>query len=638
MDSPTPEIGLKERSETFFEFLKKQISVPFRVALVFVLIYCLHLVKVSRLLPVEYFFKPSNFISTNYSFEYASVLRNRLMRKASGKGTGYDPYHRAGASFNVSLDDRARFTMFVDRLVGRWMSVARLLFLTFFLCFLVSPLLLYRTCRNFGGNQPASLLAMALGVAALANSDFFSWFVPWKLVPFVFASFLSVFCISQFFKVLSDQVRDDNNPLDRLIFHLILFSMTFTFVGYLYPILLVILLVPLGAIFMSHWTALRSKGRVAVSASLLIPYLVNWPLLAAFLSFRPFHMGRDEWTGILIRFFILVSFCGGIWTFWKEKKNQAWLFFLWVLFLIPFAWIVGKISYTFNWDPFRYVFPLILVLIIPASIYLSKKVIETKSVWMIYLLWFVWFQMTWQLPGNLSGFNDYRESLPGRPNSLVSMLKHLPRDGRVLYEVTSQDYDKYDVLPLWTGLEFIGIPTYDPYTSVEKSVSFTAKINGHPPMLFGAPLSAYNQDNLVKVLYQYNVVYVVAFSLQARSQFDRYPNDFRPLFQKRYKPPIKKEGKPFYPPQADPYRIYRVISYSPDYILEGSGHVKAGYNRIEIQNPNRGKILLKYHWNDVLQAPFGVQIRPKKVGNDPTPFISLINVTHLKRIIITNKT
>jgi hypothetical protein len=119
--------------------------------------------------------------------------------------------------------------------------------------------------------------------------------------------------------------------------------------------------------------------------------------------------------------------------------------------------------------------------------------------------------------------------------------------------MVSENYELYDYLPLSVKFEFIGI-------SSNPTLRFLAKMYGQPPMLLGKPLPSYKPEELLRVLDNYNVSYVVAFTLQSRSRFDRYPEYFKPLPLKKPKKPETKGKKEIkYPPEVDPFRIYKVL-------------------------------------------------------------------------------
>jgi len=614
------------QDKSFFPFLDRQLSVQFLVALVFVLIFSIHLIRVAMIFSPEHFVIRDLCMLANYPFEFAAMERDRAFQTASGMSHGYDPSHRAGYLVRFTFDDRSRWPIFTDRFLRRWLSVSRSLYLTFFLSFLFSPLLLYFACRLLGGDHPASLLAMALGVAALTNEDFFSGTVPWNLVSLILVSYLSPLCIALFYKALQE----------KSWFKFALFFISILLFAFAQPLLFLFIIIPLAALFAINWISLPLRWKVGIALAMAIVLYVNRVLISVYINWASFNWNQDDVFPIVVRLMILAAFGKGLWMLWREKKEVAGPLVLWVFVLAIEVWLFSRVKEHFAWWTSRFLLPLVLTLIVPASIYISQRIIRPKNIWGIFLFWFLWFQMTWQIPSQLGQFNSAAENPPGRPENLVNKIRTLPRPGRILYEVSSPNFEIYDALPLLTGKEFVGIPQT---LEGDREISFRAPMNDQPPMLFGNPLSTFGREKLLEFLERYNVSYVVAFSLQARSLFERYPEDFQLLFEDTAKAEKTNEAAapPSYPPPVFPYRIYQVKGSKPSFLLEGTGQAVATFNRIVIQNPNRGKLVLKYHWFDSLQAPPGVIIRPKKVGNDPTPFISIINGSKLKEIIIQNK-
>ena len=73
----------------------------------------------------------------------------------------------------------------------------------------------------------------------------------------------------------------------------------------------------------------------------------------------------------------------------------------------------------------------------------------------------------------------------------------------------------------------------------------------------------------------------------------------------------------------------------PSFFIRGSGSIKADYDRIEIDNPSSGEIVIKYHWLETLKTEPKVEMEPVMMRDDPIPFIKLNNPGY-DRITISN--
>jgi hypothetical protein len=61
------------------------------------------------------------------------------------------------------------------------------------------------------------------------------------------------------------------------------------------------------------------------------------------------------------------------------------------------------------------------------------------------------------------------------------------------------------------------------------------------------------------------------------------------------------------------------------WFVEGEGKVQVGANRLELRDLKGNPIVLKYHWVEGLAATPHANILPLKLGDDPIPFIKIVN-------------
>lgn len=87
----------------------------------------------------------------------------------------------------------------------------------------------------------------------------------------------------------------------------------------------------------------------------------------------------------------------------------------------------------------------------------------------------------------------------------------------------------------------------------------------------------------------------------------------------------------------------RVYVRAPEFLSyvvgqEGSGSIRvdAHANRIVMNGAPTGRFILKYHYQDTLQAPPGIRLFPASVQGDPVPFIGVENPSALTSMEITN--
>jgi hypothetical protein len=151
------------------------------------------------------------------------------------------------------------------------------------------------------------------------------------------------------------------------------------------------------------------------------------------------------------------------------------------------------------------------------------------------------------------------------------------------------------VIPLYTGLEQIG----GPYPHVFIRHSFTNFLAGET---MGAPPGRIPPGKMKKYLNIYNIRYILTASSETESYFDRFPS------------------------------LEKIWASGPFTLRERTGYrrgirTESDYDRIRIffpaGEPVPGEVLLEYHWDRSLRVGPPARISPRKVMDDPVPFVLL---------------
>jgi len=323
---------VQNEKEGFFTYFLSRLSPAFRIGLVFLLVYSIHVLKVARMFPLESLSVSSNIMAVNYGLEFSDVLRDRAFLRQSNVDGGYDPFHGAGYLSSPTSSERSHFPVRMDRLMRKALTSSQSLYVTFVTCCLLCPILLYFACRFFGGSRPSSLLAMALGVAAFANRDFFSSHVPWKQVMFIFSSYLAVFCLGLYYKALQEKNG----------FTLPAFFITLSLLLNLTPLFLLLLIFPIAVLFVKRWGSLNWGARLLAPISVFLAILLSWKWVMPIPWPWPAPHNSAVLTPVAIGLFILSAFMGGLWVSKEENKELAWTLSLWALFFFFFFWMMGR--------------------------------------------------------------------------------------------------------------------------------------------------------------------------------------------------------------------------------------------------------------------------------------------------------
>jgi hypothetical protein len=187
------------------------------------------------------------------------------------------------------------------------------------------------------------------------------------------------------------------------------------------------------------------------------------------------------------------------------------------------------------------------------------------------------------------------------------------------------------LLPYYTSHQVLGTGPSASVLRADEATKFVPRRGVLEPMLFGEPVASWGLAELKKKIELYNVRYVIAVSLHARSRLDRYPELFRP-------------AGAFDPPEGDPYnknestfRLYEVLGIESSYFLQGHGVVAAKRDLLSITQASSGRIVLKYHWIPTLRASDGINLSAFQVPGASAPFIAIDNSIGANQIEIRNE-
>jgi hypothetical protein len=414
----------------------------------------------------------------------------------------------------------------------------------------------------------------------------------------------------------------------------------------------------------THATDLGIKGWILILFSLAFALLTNLIWIAPIVrhlfclaapALAPPHFGEllKDYLGIggssidmgraIVRLVLLGAFGWGLFNISKHDVRKAALFLAWFLLAAVGCLFHSHLPLLKYTSPGQWAVTLTPIVIFPAARSLASFLVRPGTLRLIAFLFVAWFQLTAPVSlGAPSIALNSDESPVG--NLLLKDVGQLHGTGRILIETTPSNGQVLDLLPIAVHREFLGTQGEDAFLIQSAHTNFTAKTDHTKSVLFDRPFASYDRDTLVAALKRLNVQFVIASSLQARSRFDRYSQDFRPL-------PFKHE--PDAPDDASknadarlkkltfyshvvPYRVYEVSAYQPNAFIEGSGTVKSAPDQIVIENASPGRIVLKYHWLPSLRATPGVQLRPVRTNGDPVPLILLENSAPRSHIYIWN--
>lgn len=263
------------------------------------------------------------------------------------------------------------------------------------------------------------------------------------------------------------------------------------------------------------------------------------------------------------------------------------------------------------WQPLRFKVTYDLFLVLTASYAIASWSLSRKSMptpVIILALIFGGIAFLFNLVATESlGKMQLRTLAQAEITGIVDWIKaETPADGRVLFEESGDEtgfvYDGMylsSFIPHWTGRQLIGGPI-NLYNDRHHFAEF------HSGKLFKRDIQTLDNDEIKNYLRRYNVGAVVAF----------YPASVRRL--------LSIPGLVTVQRQIGPIFLMKVRQ-PLTWFLQGEGNVKSGPNRLEISDARGNEITLKYHWIEGLAGTPAVKIIPVKIGEDPIPFIKVVD-------------
>ncbi|HKY06648.1 MAG TPA: hypothetical protein VJQ55_00315, partial [Candidatus Binatia bacterium] len=282
------------------------------------------------------------------------------------------------------------------------------------------------------------------------------------------------------------------------------------------------------------------------------------------------------------------------------------------LFLLTY--FGALVPFVKPWQPLRFKVPLDLFLALPAAYGMehwlrSGRSARSRLVPLLLaggLATFAVNLIQTEVTGKLRLRTEFNRQIAAVVDWIA---RETPADGRVLFEESGDEtgfvYDGVylsSLLPHLTGRQFIGGPI-NLYNDRHHFAEF------HSGRLFKKNIQALTDEELRNYLRLYNIGAIVAFHpasvrrLQAAGGLITLDRRIGPVHLMKVQQPLS-------------------------WFVKGSGKLTAGWNRLELSELSGEEVVLKYHWIQGLSASTPVKIVAEKIGEDPIPFIKLVNPPH----------
>jgi hypothetical protein len=591
---------------------------------------------ISCYLPLSEWFSPSIIYTDDFALHYGDMADKEFLLKNFGATWGYNPYQRAGTVANVIVGiDNNGWALWAFLLPFLSSAVAFKLYFVFLI--LIIPLLLYGAARNFGLKDGETVLCVVLGTLFLHTTICVD-FLYWGTVSYIASVYISLYIASLAYRF------SQTGSLPVLLWQTLLLGAALWI--HIFTVINCI------TFFMALYLALglrKNRHRLGLSlASLFGASLLATPWLIPFIKWLEISHINPFWTpyttanilewvntylrgrlifntylapfqkSVLIDIGLMLFGIAGLLGWWRSgERTRAAAFGYIIAFLFLFAYYGSFQEFTRTLTPLRFIIMMNIYLVVPASAALyglyrwgNARFAMVKTLAPVCAI--IALSLFMARPYyHLFAKKEFRlqTQVPQDMQQLISYMKNsTTREARILLENSDwESKHQYGgghlpyIFPHLTGREFIGNdyafnPTWDSLISFFCGQFFHQPIEKVPPEQLRARCELYN------------IGWVICFTAESKAFFNRFPDYYIP-------------GGAI--AQFSLYRVNR----KPSFFIKGSGNVKAGMNRIELENlaPENGEIIIAYHWMKYFKTDPPVDMERVFYMDDPVGFIKLKN-------------
>lgn len=501
------------------------------------------------------------------------------------------------------------------------------------------PFLMYGAAANLRLSSGERLAVVAMSVVPhlmVPMAGFYGIMEAAGMVPFIFASFLSVYVVSLVHRYL--ETGEHRAALALLVAAPLLYLCHLTAV--------LVSVIPIAAIYSTRFRETPVRRHAWMWLVLLAVAAVNWSWIEGYFLFSHYADLGDFYTaggrehfvpkgGLLAPFRVYVAspkllsvvppFFGvvGLSLWWREGQRRMLTIFLpqiVFLFVVSFYGVHLGLNAV---APARITLPLGIYLFFPAAHALAVTAAKALAAIrrtapgvrgnalavgaaaalllaavLAGLPSKIWRPYTLPMLEKREGFSD-------RGMRLIEWLReNTDRTGRILHEETNRKTHQYygshtpAWIPYYAERELAGSPA--PHALLKHN--FLRFIAG---TFRGQPIQRIDEGRLSSYFSLYNVRWVLCWKRSTVRFFDRLPIATR-------------IG------EFDKFTLYR-IEIPPSWFLRGSGRAEVRGHRIILRDiePESGVVAIKYHWLESLRTDPPRTIEPLHALDDPIPFISV---------------
>lgn len=600
-----------------------------------------HLFKVFVLFRNIQFDSGFPIVNSDFLLYFARALRTHEFFIRSGRFWGYDPFEMAGyVAGPIHEAGNLLMSLICHAFAGILPIWVSLLSMEFILT-LLAPFSIILFAKSIGCSKEQSWLSFFIVNLMYINFNSFTrGTAPHALFGFFIGSFLCVGYVGIF--ILWENKKN--------LFFGSLFILSSILLPMFHPMLPLIVVPVIGGIYVSKIRDISFRSHIFIILLVAISFAINWfwikptfhfinwksdvpyltsPGLSGFL--RELSLIKPTLFGLVSNVFQALVCFGAVSNLLKRRLQLgvlAWPFLIWLVSLFIVGYFGSSLPFLHSIQPYRFSCPFWILASILCGFELGFVWSRSKhgQYWIIRVLLIAMgiSILSWKMKGD-QFLLPYENVLPERQTKLMSYLNDKSEIimGRVLLECGNNSLPHIaDIIPIFTKKIMLGGPNPGVFLKSKFTVFAGYYWDGEKdisdrPIAFGKYLEDVSEEEFQGYLDLYNIQKIYAWSDQSILRL----NLFTTILQ-----PSEIIGG-FY--------AYKVIHPS-HWFYEGKGVVKFDYDRIELSQCSKGRLILKTHWMKGLVAVPGVPLEPVYLMDDPVPFIQINNSLGAKDIVIVN--
>ncbi len=580
--------------------------------------------------------------TVDYIQFYGRVMRMHTFLQRSGRIWGYDPFDMAGYLSGPFLEVGTHLLAIIAHVLEPFLPISLSMLFIEVGALVAAPFVVFPVMRLLGAKRRTAWVAFGLIIFTFGVCEPFSvGMYKLGLWGFMLSGFLSLLHIALFFRWIE-------RPSLKMWAS---FTVVSVLLFQLHPAAIVIVVVPLAALYLMNVHRLGWKNHGALAVTSLAVVAGNWYWISPFLAFSHWRVTAPYYTthglkDLADRFGPVQQdlFCSiqaivndvaavlaliALRRIALSRPLLARLLAVWIGWLFIVSYFGSFIPWVRTLQPGRNEFVLFNILYLLAATVFESHLLSVRRLRILAALVFPMLLvfMFEKGPGYLpwSKFAPpLRTDLMFWQNELIQYLRtNAPKDGRLLLECADDLNPNFaDVVPELTGAILLG-GQHPGNFLITRSSLFSGAYSAdqyrlsREALAFNHEFDRMTEDEFAAYLSLYNVTMIAARTSSSIGILDRMTHAVELV------------------DTIPPHNIYRVMQ-DPSWWIAGSGRVAFDYDRITIDDASPGVLILKTHWFDTFKSAPVVPLGKNFMIDDPVPFLLIDNAAGHKHIEIYN--